>query len=175
MVPRYGFLTNANSVYDTKRNKGALLKNLKGEKALKPAHSVYRNIDVARENLFTYSDLIFVFFNASSSKANIEEAIRKNNLTLVPGMENDFEEFKAKSKAFQLQLEKDLAEAEDARDMAFVRTLQEEAEKNNYGDIKTFRLRNSKKQDAFAVCAELESLEAVVHAYPNSIPLTNDF
>jgi len=93
---------------------------------------------------------------------------------LVQGIGEDFEEFKAKSKAFQLQLEKDLAEAEDARDIAFLLTLQEEAEKNNYGDIKTFRLKDPKKQDAFAVCAELEALEEVVHAYPNSISLTND-
>lgn len=169
---RNGFLYTISEEF--KETKDALLLDLKEEKALKLAHSVYRNIDIARENVFTYSDLIFVFFNENSSMANIEEAIRKNDLTLVPGMEEDFEEFKAKSKAFRQQLEKDLAEAEDAREIARLLTLKEESEKNNYGDIKTFRLKDPKKQDAFAVCAELEALDEVVHAYPNSISLAND-
>jgi len=169
---RSGFLFTVSDEHNG--GKEGLLKNLKQEKAIKLAHSVYRNIDVARENVFTYSDLIFVFFNESSSMADIEEAIRKNSLTLVPGIEEDFEEFKAKSKAFRQQLEKDLAKAEDAWEIKRLLILQEEAEKNNYGDIKTFRLKDPKKQDAFAVCAELEALEEVVHAYPNSLSLAND-
>jgi len=67
-----------------KRNKGALLKNLKEENALKLVRPVYRNVDVAGENVFTYSDLIFVFFHEGSSMADIEKALKKNNqITLL--------------------------------------------------------------------------------------------
>jgi len=67
-----------------------LLKDLKEENALKLVRPVYRNVDVARENAFTYSDLIFVFFHEGSSMADIKKSLKKNKLNLVQGIEEDF-------------------------------------------------------------------------------------
>lgn len=153
-----------------------LLKELKSEKALKLVHPVYKRLDIERETGLTYSDLIIVFFNEEFDLADIEEEIlTKYNLTLVSGIVgDDFRAFKEKSKSFQIQLEKELAEVEkkgEERVKSYLLRLAVEASKNNYGDVKVFRLLDPKNHDIFAICEELKSLEAVKKAYPNCISL----
>ncbi|MGA1870471.1 MAG: S8 family serine peptidase [bacterium] len=154
----------------------ALLKQLKNEKALKVVNPVYKRSDLEEETALTYSDLIIVFFSDGSCMEDIETTFIKKELILEKGMiDQDFREFKQKSKSFQMKLEKELAEVEERDDdtmKSYLLQLKEKASENNYGDIRIFRLKHPKKQDAFDICAELEEYDAVTHAYPLAISMT---